>query len=39
VLQSDANVADSNSQYQQALATFWSARADFERALGEERTR
>ena len=39
VLQTEANLADTTSQYQQALATFWSARADFERALGEEITR
>ena len=36
VLQTQATMADSNSQYQQALTAFWSARADFERALGEE---
>ena len=36
VLQTEASLADSNSQYQQALAAFWTARADFERALGED---
>ena len=36
VLQTQASLADTNSQYQQALAAFWSARADFERALGED---
>jgi outer membrane protein TolC len=36
VLQTQSSLADSNSQYQQALAAFWSARADFERSLGEE---
>ena len=36
VLQTEASLADSNNQYQQALVAFWTARADFERALGEE---
>jgi len=36
VLQTQSSLADSNSQYQQALSSFWTARADFERALGEE---
>jgi outer membrane protein TolC len=36
VLQTQASLADSDSQYQQALAAFWTARADFERALGED---
>ena len=36
VLQAQSSVADSDSQYQQALAAFWTARADFERALGED---
>jgi outer membrane protein len=36
VLQTQYAVADSNSQYQQALSAFWTARADFERSLGEE---
>ena len=35
-LQSQAAVADANQQYQQALLSFWMARADFERAVGEE---
>jgi len=35
VLQTQSSLADSNSQYQQALAAFWAARADFERSLGE----
>jgi outer membrane protein TolC len=36
VLQTQSSLADSDSQYQQALAAFWTARADFERALGED---
>jgi outer membrane protein TolC len=39
VLQAESSLADLDSQYQQALASFWTARADFERALGEEVTR
>src|SRR5262245_26570295 len=39
VLQTEASLADSNNQFQQALAAFWSARADFERALGEDTAR
>ena len=35
-LQSQAAVADANQQYQNALLSFWMARADFERAVGEE---
>ncbi len=34
VLQAQANLAGSNSQYQQALLNYWTARADFEKALG-----
>ncbi|HTY78243.1 MAG TPA: TolC family protein [Candidatus Bathyarchaeia archaeon] len=36
VLQSQAGVASANDQYQVALLGFWTARADFERALGGE---
>ena len=36
VLQTQAALADSDNQYQQALVAFWNARAEFERALGEE---
>lgn len=36
VLQTQASLAESNAQYQQTLSTFWTARADFERALGAE---
>ncbi|HEY0705063.1 MAG TPA: TolC family protein [Candidatus Acidoferrales bacterium] len=31
-----ANMAQSAAQYQQALANFWSARSEFEKALGED---
>jgi len=34
VLQAQAALAQSSHQYRQALATFWTARADFERAVG-----
>lgn len=36
VLQAAAAQADADHQYQQALAGLWLARAEFERALGEE---
>jgi outer membrane protein TolC len=36
VLQQQAAVADAINQYQQALLAFWTAKADFERALGHE---
>jgi outer membrane protein TolC len=36
VLQQQSAVSQANSQYQEALATFWTARASFEQALGEE---
>src|SRR5262249_44876185 len=36
VLQGQVNLEQYNSDYQQALLSFWNARADFERALGEE---
>lgn len=35
VLEAQAKDADANQQYQQALAGFWTARADFEKAMGE----
>ena len=35
VLQTETALADADYQYQQALAQFWTARADFEKALGE----
>jgi len=36
VLQVQASSADANNQYQQALLSLWTARADFEKAIGEE---
>jgi len=36
VLQNQSSLADSSDQYQKALLAFSSAKADFERALGEE---
>lgn len=36
VLQVRADVAGADDQYQQALLAFWTAKADFEQALGEE---
>ena len=35
VLQSQAGLAESQDRYQQALLAFWTARADFEKAIGE----
>ena len=31
-----ANMAQAAAQYQQALANFWNARADFEKAMGTD---
>jgi outer membrane protein TolC len=36
VLQLRSELADSDDHYQQALLAFWTAKADFENALGEE---
>ncbi len=36
LLQQQSSVASAEDQYRQGLLAFWSARADFERALGEE---
>lgn len=36
VLQEEASLANANYQYQQALLSFWTAKADLEKALGEE---
>jgi outer membrane protein TolC len=36
VLQLRAEQANSDDQYQQALLSFWTAKADFENAIGEE---
>jgi len=37
VLQSQAKLADANNQFQQALLSFWTAKAEFERALGQDK--
>jgi outer membrane protein TolC len=34
VLQAQASLAEADTQYQQALLSYWTARADFEKALG-----
>jgi outer membrane protein TolC len=36
LLQEQASLATADDQYRQALLAFWTARADFEKALGEE---
>lgn len=36
VLQAQVSLEQANSDYQQVLTQFWNARADFERAVGEE---
>ena len=36
VLQQQASVDKANSDYDDALASFWSAKASFEKAIGEE---
>jgi outer membrane protein TolC len=36
ILQQQSTLAQADSQYQQALANLWMARAEFSRALGEE---
>jgi len=36
VLQAQVGLEQSNADYQQALTSFWNARAEFERALGED---
>ncbi|MCI0390940.1 MAG: TolC family protein [Acidobacteria bacterium] len=35
VLQSQAGLAEAQDRYQQSLLAFWTARADFEKAIGE----
>jgi outer membrane protein TolC len=35
-LQAQTSLAEANTQYQQALLSFWTARADFEKAIGGE---
>ena len=37
VLQSEADLAQANHEYREALASFWTAKAELEKALGEER--
>jgi outer membrane protein len=39
VLNLRADLADTNDRYQQALLAFWTAKADFEHATGEDGTR
>jgi outer membrane protein TolC len=36
VLQGQAGLEQSNAEYQKALVSFWNARADFERAIGDD---
>jgi outer membrane protein TolC len=36
VLQAQASLANANNQYSQALLAFWTAKADFEKAVGED---
>jgi outer membrane protein TolC len=36
VLSAQTTLAQADAEYQQALSEFWTARADFEKALGEE---
>lgn len=37
VLQSQASLAEANRQYQQALLGYWTAKAQFEKAMGQEK--
>ena len=37
VLQAQTSLADANSEYQKALLGFWTAKADFEKAIGEDK--
>ena len=37
VLQSQASLAESNHQFQQALLGYWTAKAEFEKSMGEEK--
>lgn len=36
VLQAQSDLADADAQYSQALSGFWSAKADFEKAIGKD---
>src|SRR6266478_1853033 len=37
VLQSQATLANANNQYQQALLSFWTAKAELEKAMGQDK--
>jgi hypothetical protein len=37
VLKSQASLAEATNEYQKALLTFWIAKAEFEKALGEDK--
>ena len=37
VLKSQASLAEATNGYQRALLTFWTAKAEFEKALGEDK--
>lgn len=37
VLQAQTSLADANYEYQKALLSFWTAKADFEKAMGEDK--
>jgi outer membrane protein len=37
VLQSQASVSEADHQYQQALLSFWTAKAEYEKALGDDK--
>jgi outer membrane protein TolC len=37
VLKSQASLAETTNEYQRALLTFWTAKAEFEKALGEDK--
>jgi hypothetical protein len=36
VMTEQANMAQTEAQYQQAIAAFWTARSDFQKSLGED---
>ena len=37
VLQAQTSLASADYEYQKALLSFWTAKADFEKAMGEDR--
>jgi outer membrane protein TolC len=37
VLQAQTELAQADTKYQEALTSFWTAKADFEKAIGEEK--